>query len=600
MSSERGRPISFVALAGLVLVLGLICWLYAPVLRFGWVMFDDDVNLYGNPHIGELTWNRFVWAWTGHDYLPRVMPLAWLAVMAIFSVGGMEPVSFHAYNLALHLMSTGLVFAVTGLVLRLAARSRGRSFDATWFSWLSLLAAAAWGLHPLRSESIAWATGWIYPTATFFALAAAWLALSRLEHGGGRRTALLAAGLAAFTASTLVYPVTLGLPAALLAFEWWLSRGVDADLRVGWRRLVRMHACFFAVAGVVLALNVWTRVWKNEFYPPSPSLVEFTVENRVAQAITTVPYYARRVTWPGETTPVRDLPPPARLRDVSVMLTAAALLAAVGWALARWRRWPGGIAFGAAYLGAAAPFSGFFDYPFQPSDRYGYFPGVVMMVTLALALGPITSRARRGFILVALTLWTGWLAAAVPRQLPKWTNSEALFGYLRATLRSPEGKTAYGVSLATHRARRGDFDEARRLLAELEAGGAEPAVLAERREWQAKMEDIARAPTFIPTPRGVVAPDAVQAYMFALRDARAGEDRGAAFRFRQTLAADPDFHDARYNFVLWLAGRGRVAEARREHEELRRRAATALSSERDEILRTLIERSAAARGAVYP
>lgn len=565
------------ARCGLVLVLMLVAWLYAPTLGYDFVMFDDDVNIYANPHLGEITPERVAWAFTGFDYLPRLMPMAWLALMGVFEVAGMSSAAYHALNLGLHLADMTLVYAVTGLALRLAARTRGTTPEPGWHAALALAAAAAWGLHPLRSESIAWATGWVYPLSNFGALLAAWFALRRHEAGTAwRRRSCVAAATVAYAFSVLTYPATLGLPIVVLAFDIWLARG-ESENRPRTRELMRTHALWGTILVLALALNVWARIERNRAYPPAPAMAEFTLENRVAQAVDSVSRYLVRQTWAGETSPVYDLKPPGRLATWPTGVLALAWLGASVWALTCWRRAPGRVCGMAAFLGAVAPFSGFMDYPFQPSDRYSYLPAWVLLATLALGMARARPGVARAWLIGGMAVWCGWLAAAVPRQLPKWRDSEALFEHLAGSLRSPEGRLGYGVSRAMYRARQGDFEAAERLLREAEASGADPAVLAERRARIAEQEGAARAPMTIPNARGLVAPDAILSYLFALRDVKAGEMRGAYFRFMQTLAIDADFHDARYNLAIWLAMQGRTEEAQAQIEELRRRAGDALT-----------------------
>lgn len=588
---ERVRRSQLAPGLGLVLVLVLIAWLYAPILRFGFVMFDDDINLYGNPHIGELTWERFVWAWTGQDYLPRVMPLAWLIVMAIFGAAGMEPWAFHGYNLCLHLANTALVFGVARMAFRQAARAEGRS-DRTWTSWLALAAAAGWGLHPLRSESVAWATGWVYTSASFFALASAWFLLGRLEFDNRARRWRMAVAVAAFAAAALIYPLALGFPAAALAFEWWLGRlkSPEAPLLAGWQRLTQVHVWLVALSLVVLGWNVWARVVKNRTYPASPSLREFGVENRLAQAVTTMPYYAARMTWAGDSTPVWETREPGSFREPRVLFWAALVALWVGWAWWGWRRAPGGLAAGFAFAGAVAPFSGLMDYPFLPNDRYGYLPGAVLMIALVLAFRGVRSGGGRVLLGLVFCLWIFWLAASVPRQLPKWADTEALMEHVRAGLKSQDGRVLYGVVQARHRARRGDFEASRTLLSEIGREAGPQAVAAALADVE-RLERLARTPTAIRVPRGLVPADAALPYRMALRDAEAGENTGAYHRYRQALANDPDFHDARYNFALWLASTGRVQEAEAQADELRRRAGTALDPKMEGALAGIIEQA---------
>lgn len=602
-ASAKNRE-TVIRLLSLLLILVLTAWLYWPVLDYDFVMFDDDVNIYSNPNLGEITWERVKWAFTGFEYLPRVMPLAWLALMAIFEWAGMNPEAFHAFNLGVHLLNAVWVYAVAELVLRLAVQMKGETPGVRpWRLFLPWAASAAWTLHPLRSESIAWATGWVYPLATFFALASAWMALRRMEERGTKRRLLWGGAVVSYALSVLVYPVTLGFPAALLAVEWWLSKGTACKASgpeaKGWRVLlpwVRIHGVFWLIAAFVLGVNAWARVVKNRSYPPSPTMSEFTVEHRMTQALRTVPYYAVRVAWPGETTPVYNLREPGRLLSAAGV---GSLLLVGAWAAWLWRcrgRGPGWAVWTFAFLGVAAPFSGFLDYPFQASDRYGYFPGVVTILGLIVAMRRVERPKWQWFAGVSAFVWITWLATAVPRQLPKWMNSNTLFTYVSQNLKSQEGRVGFALSGAVSRARRGDFSGAEEWVKRLEEDGATPESIGQVTAQIARLREVAKGPWVIPNTRGLVAPDAFLASMYADRDAKSGEMAGARFRYRQALAVYPDFHDARYNFALWLALNGRAREAKSEYDELIRRAGADFVDDVRNKLRIIILRSAEVTG----
>ena len=575
---------SRVAVWAMLLTLALAAWLYAPALGGAFVMFDDDVNIYGNPHIGEITWERVVWACSGFEYMPRIMPVAWLALMAIFGVAGMDPVAYHAFNLGLHLANGVLVFALARLVLRQAGQARGVGAGVIWRDeFLAWAAAAAWLLHPLRSESIAWATGWIYPLVTFFALTTAWMALRRREETGLRRKCLTAGAVAAYVLCVLVYPVALGLPVALFAFEWWTGSGRG---RVAGS--ARVYGALAMVSALALAGNVWARVEKNEFYPPAPGLEIFTVEMRVVQAARSLVYYPLRALWAGQTSPVYDQWTPGPLFSWKTAPYVAVLLAWAVWVWSQWRRAPGWLVWTLAYAAVIGPMTGLLDYPFQTSDRYGYLAGVVIVLGLALA-GQRMPGGGAAFRWLALGMVSGVavLATAVPTQIPKWRDTETLLGTVRERLGSPDGKNSYGTTLAVHRARRGDFAGARALMAGIEAGGYRSPLFAQRLAQIDRLETLAR------TPGGdLVPPDALLSRTLAERDAKAGEERGARFRYLQTLEQYPDYHDARFNFVLFLAGSGRAAEAWEHYGELVRRAGGRLGAPEAEMLRGLIVQSA--------
>ena len=54
---------------------------YGPVLRFGFVNYDDPVYLATNPHVRDgITWSGVVWAFT-HSFAGNWFPLTWLSHM---------------------------------------------------------------------------------------------------------------------------------------------------------------------------------------------------------------------------------------------------------------------------------------------------------------------------------------------------------------------------------------------------------------------------------------------------------------------------------------------------------------------------------------
>jgi hypothetical protein len=534
--------------------------------------------------------------------MPRVMPFGWLLLMAIFEQAGMNPAAYHFFNLGVHLLNAVMLYGLANLLFRLAGNYRGELISAGWRCFLTLAITAAWTLHPLRSESIAWATGWLYPSTTFFALLAALMMLSRLESKGWRRWLLWVGAVLAFLCSALVYPLSLGLPMALLGVEWWLvgakeAKGSQKINWMVWKKLAIDHLVFWLIAGLVLAVNVWARVVKNEFYPPAPVIQSFTLENRVVQAGRSVIYYAVRVAWPGETTPVYDLRDPERIVSSAGAGIMVALASWMGWVWWRRKKAPGGLVWTLAFLGVTAPFSGFLDYPFQTSDRYGYFPGLVLTLGVFLALRMVSGCLRVPLIVV-ITAWLAWQATAIPRQLPKWENTEALFAYVTTTLKSPEGRLGYAITTAMHRARTGDIAGARQRLDEVRATGLTSESLTDAEAEINRFEVYGKIPTIIQSRRAVIASDAILSYKLALDDIRSGQLTGGRFRYLQTLDIDPDFNDARYNFALWLATQGKVGEALLHYDELTRRAVGGFKGEREKRLLELIHGAARATGQI--
>src|SRR5687768_1197860 len=146
------------AVALALLLAAVTFFVFYPVTRNDFVNYDDPDYITSNRHVREgLSWDNIGWAFsTGHA--GNYHPLTWISLMADSSLWGMSPRGFHTTNLVLHAMSCALLL----VVLR----------TATGSTWRSALAAGIFALHPLRVESVAWATERKDVLSLFFALAA--------------------------------------------------------------------------------------------------------------------------------------------------------------------------------------------------------------------------------------------------------------------------------------------------------------------------------------------------------------------------------------------------------------------------------------------
>ncbi len=129
----------------------LICTflVFLPSLRNGFVNWDDQVNIYKNPHITNISgWESLFKSLAVIFTEPVVgnynpLPIASFAFEKML-FGLDRPEWFHFNNILLHLVCTFLVFRI--------AQALG----------LSLLPAALcsllFGIHPMRVESVAWIT----------------------------------------------------------------------------------------------------------------------------------------------------------------------------------------------------------------------------------------------------------------------------------------------------------------------------------------------------------------------------------------------------------------------------------------------------------
>src|ERR1700688_3821611 len=156
---------------------------FLPVLRNGFVNFDDPQYVYANPHVRQgLSAAGLRWALTA-QVAANWHPLTLVSHMLDVQLFGLNPEGHHLTSLLLHLANVLLLFAVlrrmTGRPLRSAA------------------VAALFAVHPLRVESVAWGAGRKdLLSGLFWMLAlAAYLRYVRAPSAG--RYLLVAAALAA-------------------------------------------------------------------------------------------------------------------------------------------------------------------------------------------------------------------------------------------------------------------------------------------------------------------------------------------------------------------------------------------------------------------
>jgi tetratricopeptide (TPR) repeat protein len=201
---------SFVIFTYFALILGtlLVFW---QVYNFGFINYDDNDYVSENPHVlNGLTWDGVIWAFTT-NCSANWHPLTWLSLMidcqlfrAASLPGGANPGWMHLMNLLLHLTNTLLLFAL----LR----------KMTGSLWSSAFVAAAFAIHPMHVESVAWIAERKDVLSTLFLLLTLAAYISYVKHPGLGRYALT---LLLFALGLLAKPMLVTLPVLLLLLDYW-------------------------------------------------------------------------------------------------------------------------------------------------------------------------------------------------------------------------------------------------------------------------------------------------------------------------------------------------------------------------------------------
>jgi len=179
----------------------LVFW---QVRNFGFINYDDDSYIYENPHVlTGLTSGNIIWAFTT-PHVGNWLPLTWVSFMLDCGLFGPNPGWMHLENVLLHLASTLLLFAVLKKM--------------TGSLWPSAFVAAAFAIHPMHVESVAWITERKDVLSTLFLMLTLAAYVSYVRHRSLVRyllTALL------FALGLLTKPMLVTLPFVLLLLDYW-------------------------------------------------------------------------------------------------------------------------------------------------------------------------------------------------------------------------------------------------------------------------------------------------------------------------------------------------------------------------------------------
>src|SRR5439155_281622 len=176
---DRRRAIAGWMIPAGVALVAVACFL--PTLRNDFVLWDDDLNFTDNPRYRGLSWRHLRWMFTtvhGGHY----QPLSWVTLGLDYLIWGLNPAGYHLTSILLHCVNSVLFYSVAQALLqwRLAAvpaerRALGAAVGALFFA-----------LHPLRVESVVWASERRDVLAGLFFLATVWayVCMAAAERAG--------------------------------------------------------------------------------------------------------------------------------------------------------------------------------------------------------------------------------------------------------------------------------------------------------------------------------------------------------------------------------------------------------------------------------
>ncbi len=540
--SPTVRPRSAVAvnrLPWVLAIVGIVLAINLPILGFDWLMFDDDINILVNPHLGRFAASSIAWGFRNIDYMRRYLPLGWLGFDGLLAIDGYNAAVFHAVSWVLTGANAALAFFVFEKLCRPPGTGGEPSRDRLPIA-AAAVAALVWSIHPLRVENAAWISGLLYLGATTFALIAVLLYLEPETSPSPRRGRdIAAAGL--FLASLLVYPVLLALPALLV----WraVAESKNSGGRAAWFETRRL-AGWWAAAAFAGAMNLYALVTASDAWTGRAGPTGYRSTDWFADIARTGLHYAAAIVWPinvavyyGPTRLLLDRP----TQRVVVGLLALIIVVLL---VRRATRRPM-LGWGVAILITFLPFLAQMNRSFHASDRYAVLALAVCAVGFARWLTrPRQKRSASAAFAIAVAIVAA-LSVIYARDLPNWKNTSALQASIdRSTAAHPDLALGYA-----HAARAfwflGQREEAEHRLHEAERLFPDnPQVRGTAdflRQLDARLRDRVGSQTDVP-PLAVMHVDLGRAWL-----AR-GERSAALAHFKRALILSPHYAEAAYEY----------------------------------------------------
>ena len=413
----------------LIMVLLVIACLAA----FGRIAGNDFVNYDDNRLITE---NNYIqtgfdaqsvkWAFTNAS-LEYWHPLTWLSIMLEWRLFGTNASFYHLVSLLLHIGAVLFLFLFLN--------------KATKRLWPSAFVAALFALHPLRVESVAWASEHKDVLSMFFGMATLYAYAQYVEKS---RISKYIICLILFTLSIMSKPTLVTLPCVLLLLDYWpferwqkpftpvnisaIEGKMAAPAKS--RSQVIAHLLWektpFFLLSMFLGIMLIGQLQANDSFLP---LQRLSFSDRIMNTIVSYVAYLDKTLRPVD---LACFYPYSFLQLWQVIGAAFVLLVisvavvylvkktpflAVGWF------W---------YLGTLFPVSGLMQAGDQAmADRYTYFPfiGIAIMVAWGILFLIQREDIRRKILFPAAIAALSIMAVFTWQQCGYWKNSIGLFSH---------------------------------------------------------------------------------------------------------------------------------------------------------------------------
>jgi tetratricopeptide (TPR) repeat protein len=531
---------------GIPLFVGLATFVaFLPALRNGFVAWDDQANFLENAHYRGLRLENLRWMWTTF-LLGHYVPLSWMTLGLDYVIWGMNPMGYHLTSMVIHSANAVLMYFLARRVLLLGD---SRSADGTALGITAGFAALVFSIHPLRVESVAWATERRDVLSAFFYLSSL-LCYLRFAVGENHRR-WYGWAIASFVCALLSKGTSVTLPVVLLVLNVYPLRRLELDLKSpSVRRVGAELLPFIALSGAFVVMT----------FVALQKMPQLAIPQKVAVSAYSLMFYLWKSVAPAGLAPLYDLPEEIRATQGLYLACYAMVIALTIGAWAARKKHPGLTTAWALFVLILFPLLGVHQNgPQVAADRYTYNAAPVLAIFLAGTWLSLRRPMSPALITLAASC-VAILGVLTWRQSQIWRDSVTMWS---SVLRINERSSVTLTALGNLEAEGGKPDSAAHYY--LRSLAIDPYSAEAENNLGIALSHLGQRREAIPHFERAfqIKPDDYEAHNnmgLAIADL-GGDPEVAIAHYRKALEINPKYADAHVNWGNALVVQGKIGEA---------------------------------------
>lgn len=389
------------------------CAAFGRIVGNDFVNYDDMKYITENHHIQSgINAKNIAWAFTT-SYMGNWHPLTWISHMLDWNLFGANASGHHLVSLFLH------IGAVIFLFLFLSKTTKN--------IWSAAFAAAFFAIHPLRVESVAWASERKDVLSMFFGMLCLY---SYAFYAESAKLSKYLLCLILFAFALMSKPIMITMPFLLMLIDYWpLDRwkkamiksdnGFDAAARLILEKIPFILLTVFSITETFLGQSLNKAVVES-----------IEINLRITNAIVSYVAYLGKIFWPVNL--AAFYPYNFSLPTINCIISSIIIIAITSVAIYYARKLPYLFVGWFWYLGTFIPVIGLVQVGMQSmADRYTYLPSIGIAIILSWVFPSLIERQknRKTFFLLAGIIFLVFMLVTTYRQCYYWKDSIELWNH---------------------------------------------------------------------------------------------------------------------------------------------------------------------------